>query len=138
MDIEQLDLERVLDSHRKDLVLAAEGVVRDAGNDLPDKSQLNRLVSICGDATCAEEIANYLRYQASRPGQPWPRDFADLVLARIDAQLQTIAKDPLVQEDSVRDRVKVAAWRLYAVFLARAFTYAKQSKKGNGHDRARR
>ena len=41
-----------------------------------------------------------------------------------------------VIKDAERDRAKIAAWRLYAVFLARAFTYAKL-KKGNGHDRAR-
>jgi hypothetical protein len=129
-----MDTEQLLRSHRKDLVLAAESAVRDAGDRLPEKSQLNRLVSICGEASCAEEIANYLLYQASRPAKPWPREFAELVIARIDTPLQNVTKDLRGSKDA--DRAKIAAWRLYAVFLARAFTYARM-KKGNGHDRAR-
>jgi len=119
-------------------VLAAESVVRDAADEMPDKSQLNRLVVICGEATCAEEIANYLLYQASRPAKLWPRAFAELVIARIDAPLKDVSRDVQGPKDAERerDRAKIAAWRLYAVFLARAFTYAK-AKRGNGNDRAR-
>ena len=132
-----MNLEQLLRPHRKALVLAAESVVRDAGDRMPDKSQLNRLVSICGEATCAEEIANYLLYQASRPTKPWPREFAELVIGRIGTPLQEVSSALHGQNDTDRDRAAIAAWRLYAVFLTRAFTYAKY-KKGNGHDRARR
>ncbi|HEX7843720.1 MAG TPA: hypothetical protein VF469_39875 [Kofleriaceae bacterium] len=134
-----MDLEPILRPRRKALVLAAESVVREARDKLPDKSQLNRLVSVCGEATCAEEIGNYLLYQASRQTRPWPRDFAELVIAKIGPPLADLSSDMHGNKDAERDRAKVAAWRLYAVFLTRAFTYARQqNKKGDEHDRARR
>jgi hypothetical protein len=136
----RMDTELLLRPHRKALVIAAETVVRDPGAELPEKTQLNRLVSICGEATCAEEIANYLRYQASRKTAPWPRSFAELVIAKIEAPLQELRIAMPHHDEATRDRTRVAAWRLYAVFLTRAFTYAiaSRAKKGNDHDRARR
>jgi hypothetical protein len=137
MDIEPL-LRR--SEHRKPLVLAAEAAVQDAGATLPDKSQLNRLVAICGEATCAEEIISYLRYQASRTTKPWPREFADIVIAKIKGPLDGLLGQLSAASEADRDRARVAAWRLYAVFLARAFTYAsyvRNNQRGNGHGRAR-
>lgn len=137
MDIEHL-LRRP--AHRKGLVLAAESAVDGAGPELPDKAQLNRLISICGEATCAEEIISYLRYQASRKAKPWPPAFATTVIAKIEAPLQALLGELGKASESDRDRARVAAWRLYAMFLARAFTYATRisEQKGRDHDRARR
>jgi len=120
MDIEQL-LRR--SAHRKRLVLAAESAISSAGDELPDKSQLNRLISICGEATCAEEIISYLRYQASRKAKLLPPAFANTVIERIEAPLQALIGELRKEPEQVLDRARVAAWRLYAMFLARAFTY---------------
>ena len=120
-----MDLEHIIRPRRKALVLAAESVVSEGRDRLPDKSQLNRLVSVCGEATCTEEIGNYLRYQASRRGNSWRRDFADLVIAKIEAPLEQLSSDLHAHTDGERDRARVAAWRLYAVYLARAVTYAR-------------
>jgi hypothetical protein len=133
----RMELEEFIRPRRKSLVLAAENVVREAHDSLPDKSQLNRLVSVCGEATCAEEICNYLRYQASRQTKPWPQRFADLVIERIDAPLRELAGDMQRHPEAERDRAKVAAWQLYAVFLARALTYARATRQEGNRDRAR-
>ncbi|HEX3757832.1 MAG TPA: hypothetical protein VHW23_03960 [Kofleriaceae bacterium] len=117
--------------------MAAEAAIRDTGK-LPDKTQLNRLVSICGEAICGEEITSYLRYQASRRNPPWPRAFAETVIERIRGPLDTLSG---ALPEAERDRARVAAWRVYAVFLARAYTYASavgDSQKGQDRDRARR
>lgn len=125
-----MELEQFIRPRRKALVLAAESVVNEARDKLPDKSQLNRLISICGEATCPEEICNYLRYQASRQGKIWTPKFADLVIAKIEAPLRALADDTRQLREADRDRARVAAWRLYAVFLARALTYAKATGSG--------
>lgn len=128
-----MDLDPLLRPHRKALVLAAEHVISGTQSKMPDKSQLNRLVSICGEATCAEEIANYLRYQASRPRTSWTHEFAASIIAEIEKLLPGITQHLQPEADS--DRAKIAAWRLYAVFLVRAFTYVKACENGNGHAR---
>jgi hypothetical protein len=132
-----IDLELVLSRHRKALVLAAEQVVVKAAARTPEKSQLNRLVSVCGEATCAEEIVNYLRYQASRNSSSWTGS-AEAVIARIEQPLQNVVASLAGFNDAVHDRAKVRAWRLYAVFLVRAFAYAGVIKKGHGRDNTRR
>jgi hypothetical protein len=127
-----MDIESHLRAHRKELVIAAEGVITEAvakaahPRDLPDKAQLHRLVAICSEASCAEEIVSYLRYQASRKSAPWPRTFADAVIAKIRDPLQQMIAGLTSASEAACDRARVAAWRLYAVFLARAFTYAQQ------------
>lgn len=131
-----MDIESHLRSHRKRLVIAAEDAVAQAvqaDEKLPDKTQLNRLVSICSEASCAEEITSYLRYQASRKTRPWPHVFAASVITRIDAPLDALVSALSGASEADCDRVRVVAWRMYAVFLARAFTYAQQirdSKRG--------
>lgn len=103
---------------RPELVRAAEAVFDayqiDKGKEL--KSQLNHLIAVCNEATCHEEIALYLRYQASRDGK-----HIDLTLvnAMIKGAEGVFEKFELVRTDAL----KVAAWRIYAVYLARAFTY---------------
>lgn len=130
-----MNLEQQLRPHRKSLVLQAERTIREATGKTPEKSQFNQLISICGEATCAEEIDNYLRYQASRQGKaPWTKEFADATIRGIASVLQDIARTP----HEALDLLKVAAWRLYAVYLMRTLTYVKEQQKGNGNDRARR
>ena len=138
-----MELEQILRQHRKALVVAAERAVAEArrhSHQLPDKTQFNRLISVCGEATCAEEIENYLRYQASRQSQPWPRESCDLVIAELAAPLQALTNELGQHREGDRDRARVAAWRLYAVFLARASTYARavaSSDRRERHGRAR-
>src|SRR4051794_36947159 len=128
-----MDIESSLRSLRKALVTAAEAAIRDTGNALPEKTQLNRLVAICGEATCAEEITSFLYYQASRRDKLWPRGFVDTVIARIQGPLDALSATLHAATEAERDRARVAAWRVYAVFLVRAFTYAssvRDSRKG--------
>jgi hypothetical protein len=134
-----MDIEALLrkPAHRKRLVLAAESAVIDARGELPKKTQLNRLVSICGDATCAEEITSYLLYQSSR--ERWPPSFAKTVIAKLEPPLLEMLGGLPGAGEGDGDRLRVTTWRLYAVFLVRASTYAaevRNTKKGNDHDRA--
>jgi hypothetical protein len=103
-----------LQEKRRDLVLAAEGVIqkRFAHGRLlkPKKTQFSNLVGLCNEAQCAEEIANYLRYQAGR-GE-WDRTFTVEVIDGIKPVLDVLHQDS-----------HVAAWRLYATYLTRAYVY---------------
>lgn len=104
-----------LTSKRKELVIAAEQTVErmfESGRPEIKKTQLNHLIAVCGEAACAEEIMNYIRYQAGRKGTGWGA-VADGVIQGIDQILSTIEED----------RLRVEAFRLYAIFLTRAFTY---------------
>lgn len=125
-----MDIESTLRERRKQLVLAAEDVARHDASRLPDRSQLSRLISICGEATCVEEISNYLRYQASRKRPPWSVEFATLVIENISPVLDKLTADVHKQPEPDQDRARVAAWRLYAVFLSRALTYVRAAKGG--------
>lgn len=116
-----------LDTKRKDLVLAAEKVIRDAFVSgrrlLLKKTQLNHLIGICGEATCVEEIENFLRYQAGRGSDKTGWDVA-LVQSVIAAVTPVLAQ--------LNDATKLAAWRLYAVYLTRSFTYESECRKSDG------
>lgn len=109
---------------RKALVRAAEEVMDEAfvmrATDedrwKAEKSQFNQLIGVCGEALCAEEIENYLRYQASRERPSWGLKLA----------LRTIEKFRASMDASADDRTRVEAWRYFAVYLARSFTYHKQ------------
>lgn len=116
---------------RKALVVAAEAVMErkfasgSGGKGDPwkgDKSQLSHLIGVTGEALCVEEIVNYLRYQSSR-------ERPSLGPALVEAMIAG-ASGVLVELPSDRD--KVAKWRHYAVFLARAFTYRNAIQKGRG------
>lgn len=140
-----MDLTRTLRPHRRALVLAAQAAIDDTARDgFPDKSQFNRLITICNEATCAEEITNYLRYQTGRRGSPWPLVFADRVIAKIDPPLAQLVRAMGGRDDDPEvHRAKAAAWHLYAVFLARAFTYrdkvdGSDSSKGKRHGKTGR
>lgn len=132
---------------RKKLVLAAEAVMKQEGLSKyfasakasnggsksqrddrwkVEKSQLNQLIGVCGEALCVEEIENYLRYQGSRERPSWGLELVKCTLEKIDEILQEFSTD----------REKVEAWRYYAVFLARAFTYQKAAA-GSGRNDAR-
>lgn len=136
---------------RRDLVTAAERVIEDAfagGDDKqpPAKTQFSRLVNVCGEASCAEEIVNYLRYQAGREvkaggggprGEVWRVDFVDAVVAGINRVLATLESPAMSEAD--QDHSRVEAWRLYATYLTRAFTYqyaVGKARSGN-HQRQR-
>lgn len=141
------EISRQLRPHRRPLVLAAERALQRAlnmGGDTrpPSKTQFSRLVNLCGEATCAEELENYLRYQAGRASRgsgsekdAWTLGFVDLVLAGI----QEVFDDPTFPsgggDDEQRDLCRVEAWRLYATYLARAFTYQEAKR---GHERTDR
>lgn len=99
---------------------AAEAAMKKAASNKLEKAQLSHLVGVCNTAACGEEIELYLRYQAAREGAPWPRDIVDDV---IDSYKRVVDGPAARVED--RGRFVVAAWRVYAVYLARAFPYAK-------------
>lgn len=124
-----------LRAKRKDLVVAAEAVIKSAfiAGKKPalKKSQLNHLIGICGEASCSEEIENYIRYQAGRGSDKtgWDLDLAHQVLDGIREPTETL-----------NDTDRLSAWALYAVYLTRAFTYqseANNENKGGGDQRDR-
>lgn len=119
-DLEQNDPEMQLRPYRKALVEHAERVMDKAfaqGRLNLNKSQLNHLVSICGQAEVDAEIKNYLRYQVGR-GERTTGWSLELVNGIIDAADEAMKG---IQDDAVR----VYAWRLFTTYLTRAFTYQK-------------
>ncbi|MCB9712388.1 MAG: hypothetical protein H6712_00925 [Myxococcales bacterium] len=141
------EISRRLRPHRRVLVVAAEAALDRAyanGDDTqpPSKTQFSRLVNLCGEATCAEELENYLRYQAGRSAKggrdDWRMGFVDIIVKAINEALEKeIDLGELGRED--QDLARVEAWRLYATYLARAYTYrdavAKSSRYGGRHAR---
>jgi hypothetical protein len=117
-----------LQSLRKPLVLAAEGALKPPLDKL-EKSQLNHLIAVCNEASCAKEIELYLRYQASRQGRLWPPQLVDQVIRAIN----DVFKEHCPKRDD--DVLETGAWRLYAVYLARTFTYQKavELRTGGAH-----
>lgn len=118
-----MDLVEKLRPKRKEIVLAAEKMAArmfesDQEHDVK-KAQLNHLIGVCGEATCSEEIENYVRYQAARKGTGWTPALAKDVIAGISVALGQI----------VEDRERVEAWRLYTIYLTRAFTYQAETKR---------
>jgi len=119
---------------RKELVLAAKEVMEASfagGKAGVNKAQLSHLIAVCNEAACVEEIELYIRYQASRDkadgdgrrknkGGVWDDNVAENVIKH--AQTITSKLDT--------DEIKVAAWRLYAVYLTREFTYQKAVHSG--------
>lgn len=108
-----------LAKHRGELVTAATDAMKRTvhrESKTVEKAQLSHLVGVCNAATCAEEIELYLRYQAAR--DVWP----------MDAVADLIERFAGVVPAATEQHLRVAAWRLYAVYLARAFTYEKAVK----------
>lgn len=106
---------------RPALVPAAERVMRGTFEKAKEerklalsKTQLSQLIGVCGEASCHEEVANYLRYQAGRgPSKSgWTIELAKAAIAGIE---------PLLKDKP--DEVAVEAWRWYATYLSRTFTY---------------
>ena len=115
-----MDLVEQLRPKRKELVIAAEKSAAEMVKPgTIKKAQLNHLIGVCGEATCAEEIENYIRYQTARKGTGWTPEIARNVISGIGVTLAALDND----------RVRVEAWRLYAVFLTRAFTYQLEANK---------
>ncbi len=119
---------------RKKLVVGAEKVMDKKfenyfiKNWKVEKTQLNQLVNICGEALCVEEIENYLRYQGSRESAPWGLELVKCALAKIGEILNP----------SMSDKEKVAAWRYFAVYLTRAFTYKNKCNKAKQKEKTGR
>ncbi|WP_437508323.1 hypothetical protein [Sorangium sp. So ce1099] len=120
-----MNIAEALRPKRKELVIAAEGVMEGAfseGRRKVNKAQLSHLIGVCNEAACAEEIELYIRYQASRKqgdGAVWDRELALQVIEAANRALSGLESDTL----------KVAAWRLYAVYLTRAFTFRDASQQ---------
>lgn len=121
---------------RRELVEAAERVMAEWARNANDKrwdvqkSQMNQLIGVCGEALCAEEIANYLRYQSSRERPSWGSAVVAGVLEALKPVLDAVPRE--------RDRERVTLWRYYAVYLARAYTYQNASKPRTGGDHRER
>ena len=143
-----LDLATRLRPLRRALVVKAEAVIERAfaGGTAarpPTKTQFSRLVNVCGEASCAEEIENYLRYQAGRNKKKdggakdeagWRVEFVDAVVEGLHKALGDGGKGSGELTEKDRDLGRVEAWRLYATYLTRAFTYKdaieESSKRG--------
>lgn len=81
------------------------------------KSQMSQLIGVCQEATCHEEIVNYLRYQAGRNDPAWTLPMSEEVYSELEGifEKEKVGRD---DHDARLDR-----WRRYATFLTRAFTY---------------
>jgi hypothetical protein len=112
---------------RGELVRAAEMLLDKQANlpRNPENSQLSRLVQVASEAACADEIANYLRYQGAR-GR-WKRSLAEDVIASIAPLLGTLGSEA----------ERVAAWRLYATYLRRAYYYRREVNRDLERSRRR-
>lgn len=112
-----------LHHERRSLVRAAEGVIEKRFTRgrmaKPNKTQFSNLIGLCNEASCAEEIANYLRYQAGR--NEWEREFALAVIEGIKPILTRLRDDP---------KLHVDAWKLYATYLTRAYVYSNAATLG--------
>jgi len=137
-----MSLEHQLRPYRKLLVVAAEKVMGTAFKDIGDlrnerekgKSQLNHLVSVCNEAACKEEIESYLRYQATRPsvklwGAKSPNGPGENLAQKVIDEINRIEG---IWRNLETDAAGVAAWKLYAVYLTRAYTYQKAATSSAG------
>jgi CRISPR/Cas system CSM-associated protein Csm3 (group 7 of RAMP superfamily) len=140
---DDMDATQRLRPYRKELVLAAEKVMQEitasgrtgkADNDKAGKSQLSRLSAVCNEAAYAEEIVNYLRYQASREGGFWTPQGVDRVIDEL-ATARANAEKRL--DRKMDDADLVHAWRLYAVYMARSFTYETKRSQGKSNPESR-
>jgi hypothetical protein len=113
-----------LRDYRKALVVAAEKVVGDHFKSSKDWSptQLANLIAVCGEASCHEEIANYLRYQGARDRSGIEDNVARAVIAGVEPTVVELPSDEL----------KVGAWHLYAVYLKRAHRFHEKAAKAKG------
>ncbi|MBM3678237.1 MAG: hypothetical protein FJW96_10205 [Actinobacteria bacterium] len=106
-------------SYRRLLVVAAEDVARRDGRK-PERAQLAHLVALCAQATCAEEVTNFLRYQAARG--KWDRGLVDAAVQAVGRAIDGLRPD---------DHLRAEAWRLFALYLARAIRF-RQAAGGQG------
>lgn len=125
------DLMHQLRPLRPRLVRAAEAVFQGfSDRDKKLKSQLNHLIAVCNEASCHEEIRLYLRYQASRENRPIPPPISEQIVAGIEGIFN--GADPPITDV----KLQLAAWRLYAVYLARAFTYYSNASASGSANRS--
>ncbi len=128
-----LIVDRALRELTKDLVTTAERVIQQAGR-LPEKSQFAKLAAVCSQAVCAEEIVNYIRYQAGRR-TTWKPEFANQVLDAMSEPLEKLMSAMGSVDEGQRDRAKTEAWRRYAVYMSRSYTYESATKRRNDRNR---
>lgn len=132
LDSAPLDPESQLRPYRKAMVENAEQVMEAAfrerwiklnndGTSKLKKSQLNHLIGICGQAEVDAEIKNYLRYQAGRGEHTtgWSIELVKHIIEAADRAMNGL------QDDALR----VSAWKLFATYLTRAFTYQEKIQK---------
>ena len=110
---------------RRELVLAAEEVIKYQGK-MPERTQFSRLLNLCAEASCSEELENYLRYQAGRKGSNWKPEFVRKVIDGVSSVLNRL---PQATDGTERDRLRVEAWRLYATYLRRSHIWHEETTK---------
>ncbi|MEZ4436769.1 MAG: hypothetical protein R3F65_30585, partial [bacterium] len=81
------------------------------------KSQMSQLIGVCQEASCHEEVVNYLRYQAGRQDAPWTTDLVGAVSDAIEAVFTAHGMAP---DEHAR---RLSAWQRFATYLARSFTW---------------
>lgn len=133
MSLSTDQVEAALRPHRKALVEKAEAVVFEAQpRDLDDKrwnkTQLPLLVGVATEAACPEEVRNFLRYQSAR--KTWPKQVANRAIEGIGTVLEALDQEHAGLPEPDRDALKTAAWRLYATYMTRAYTYCKATSDG--------
>lgn len=124
---------KTTDSLRPALVTAAENVIHNLfamGSSKPKKTQLNQLINVCAAASCAEEIENYLRYQAGR-GEKTTGMSHNFVSDAIDSFNATIKNHG--QSSDTEQSKRVEHWRHYATFMTRAFTWKDAVDEHQSH-----
>ncbi len=111
------------DTPREPAVQAAEKVVAWAKDThhlgKVEKNQVSKLVSITQEATCAAEIANWLRYQVGRGH--WPTELGKRVIDDVEA---------LGKKLGTEDQARIDAWRWFALYFMRAYTYHRAVERG--------
>lgn len=108
--------------HTRQIVDAAEAVMKAAFANREmrgklSKSQMSQLIGVCGEATCHEEVRNYLRYQAGRSDPAWTLTMVE----EVDQSITSVFAGQDIADDD--HAARMTCWRRYATYLARAFTY---------------
>lgn len=118
------------DGARRALVKAADAVMDEAFNGGLDrgrlsKSQMSQLIGVCQEATCHEEVVNYLRYQAGRSDPSWTLSMVERVVGGVTK----VFSDHGVSDSDETQPQRVAFWRRYATYLARSFTWQDAKRR---------
>lgn len=141
-----LALERAIDGKQDEIVVLAEGCLKQAGmfgnrQSKFGKSQLNSAMTVAtGTDVSYQLIKNWLRYQMSRSQQSWPEGLAKGVIIDCEGkegveggllkmaddivkELQTEILKADLHTDEQKKLLHVRLIRLYLGFLTRCYTY---------------